>query len=575
MAKKPQIDNFVPRRSTGMIGGALHDGGQPQPSTPGALKRRGPTGTTAAAHAKHGVQGLAQSEHGLSRVSSPEAGGIRRSDVDESLREIDQQDQTDSEHKKRGGVYSRRRLIIRTAILFVLISGIVAVGWLGAKTLLASSAVFNGDIFGLIQQKQLQQDAKGRTNILVVGTSEDDPGHQGGDLTDSIMVLSVDQKNKNAYMVSIPRDLYAKFGMTCIQGNAGKINQFFSCVDDGTDKAAEDNRQSASRKLFGDIVGLDVQYSVHVNYSVMRDVVNAVGPITVNIQGSEGDPGVMDSNFDWKCKGGNAYASLSVMRKNCPPNGHFIEYPNGPATLDAEHALYLAQARGDVVPTYGLSNSNFDRELNQQKIIVAIKEKATSSGTLSDISKVTKLIDAIGNNLRTNFETSEIRTLAGLAKDIPSSAIHSVNLRDATPALFGSDGAENVVPSAGTFDYSAIQAFIQKNINATPLSREDAHVVVLNASGAAGAAQREAEKLTALGMTVDSVGNAPSGVTANTVYQLKSGNKQPATIAKLQTLYNTTVKVTAEPPVSVLDTTDIVIIVVTPTVASDASARNN
>lgn len=83
-----------------------------------------------------------------------------------------------------------------------------------------------------------------------------------------------------------------------------------------------------------------------------------------------------------------------AKEKNCPPNGHFIEYKNGLTQLDAEHALYLAMARGDIEPTYGLGNSNFDREKNQQKIIVAIKEKAMSTGTITNVGKVSGIIDA-------------------------------------------------------------------------------------------------------------------------------------------------------------------------------------
>lgn len=573
MAKKPHIDGFVPRRSPGAIGGALHEREHDQklPPVSYGLQRRD---VAEGAHsANHGTKGLVQSEHGLTRAESK---GITRADVDESLREIDAEKHDKTKPaKKRGSFLSKRKRLIRLAIIVVVVIGMLGAGWIGVKAILASNSVFKGDIFGLVQQKELMQDAKGRTNILIVGTSEDDPGHQGADLTDSIMVISVDQKNKNAYMISIPRDLYVKYNMACISGYAGKINVYFSCVDSGDDMAAEDKRQASSRKFFGDIVGLDIQYSAHVNYSVMRDVVNAVGSITVNIEGSGGAPGVMDSNFDWKCKGGNAYASRATMIKNCPPNGHFIDYPNGPATLDAEHALYLAQARGDIEPTYGLGRSNFDRELNQQKIVVAIKEKATSTGTLTDITKVTKLIDAIGNNLRTNFETSEIRTLASLAHDIPSSAIRSVSLVDAVPVLFGSDGAGNVVPAAGTFNYSAIQAYIQKNINATPLSKEGAHVVVLNASGVAGAAQREADRLRALGFEVDDVGNAPtSGVTGNTVYQLNTKKQQPLSVAKLNALYGTTAKVATTPPVSVLGTTDFVVIVVKPTTSGDSATTN-
>jgi anionic cell wall polymer biosynthesis LytR-Cps2A-Psr (LCP) family protein len=458
---------------------------------------------------------------------------------------------------RRRGSGLRRHRLVKPILIFILIIGLLIGAWLGVKTLLASNSIFKGDVFGLIQHKDLKMDSNGRSNILVLGTSEDDPGHQGANLTDSIMVLSVDQKNKNAYMISVPRDLEAKYGQACVSGYAGKVNVYFSCVNDEDSSSAEDERQTAARKFFGDILGLDIQYSVHVNYTVMRDLVGALGGITVTIE-SRDPRGQMDSNFDWKCRGGKPYASAATMKQKCPPSGHFIDYPNGPVNLDAEHALYLAQARGDSAPTYGFEQSNFDREKNQQKIIVAIKEKALSSGTVTNFSKVSGMVDALGNNLRTNFETSEVRTLMSLSQDIPSTGIQSLSLID---NQLVNDSAQ---PTAGLYDFSEIQAFIRKKLNSSPLARESAHVVVLNASGIAGAAQAEADKLTALGMEIDQVGNAPAegSYKTNTVYQITKG--KPLTLAKLGAVYGTTVKTTPA-PVTVDETTDFVIILATPT----------
>lgn len=53
----------------------------------------------------------------------------------------------------------------------------------------------------------------------------------------------------------------------------------------------------------------------------------------------------------------------------------------------------------------GLAQSNFDREKNQQKVIVALREKALSAGTLANPGKVMSLISALGDNLNTNFDT--------------------------------------------------------------------------------------------------------------------------------------------------------------------------
>ena len=150
---------------------------------------------------------------------------------------------------------------------------VLAIGWFAYRALMASKSVFKGDLFGLVQQKPLKQDANGRSNILILGTSEDDEGHEAGYLTDSMMVLSIDQNKKNAYMVSVPRDLYVKYGRACDAGYAGKINVYFNCVNnDWKSDSAEDERQKETRSFVGEILGMDLQYSVHVNYSVMRDL---------------------------------------------------------------------------------------------------------------------------------------------------------------------------------------------------------------------------------------------------------------------------------------------------------------
>lgn len=562
MQRKPTVDGFIPRRSSGTVGDASL-GGLVHGDDRG-LKRHTPDQPRTVLKPQLPGGALQPTSTG-----SVQRQPIYRSDIDDSLRDIDSQPAHIDQHPKRRKPRSKRR-IIKWVVLVLVLGLVAAAGWLGYKTLSTGQSVFNGDVFGLVQQKKLQQDSNGRTNILLFGTSEDDPGHDAPNLTDSIMVLTVNQTTNDAYMVSIPRDLKVSYdGRTC--GSAGKINVYYGCIAAGDTKEVEQERQTAMRKLVGGIVGLDIQYSVHVNYSVVRDIVGALGTITVNIEGSGGAPGVMDSNFDWKCRGGNAYASLATMKKNCPPDGHFIDYLNGPAVLDAEHALYLAQARGDTVPTYGLGRSNFDRELNQQKIIKAIREKAMSTGTLTNIVTVTKLLDAMGGNLRTNFDTSEVRTLVDLAKNTPNDAIQSISLVDASPVLFGGDGANNVIPLAGTYDYSAIQAYIQKKINATPVSKEGAHVIVLNASGVTGAARVEAAKLESLGMIVDSVDNVSvdASIKTNRFYQVGTITKT-FTQKKLTERYGGSA-LTATPPVTPAVTTNFVIVIVAP-IETTASA---
>ena len=539
------IDGFIPRRPGAQLGG-LHDHEKEAPID----------------RSLHTGDNVTTDLVGIARTGKT----IGRSDIDDSLREIDDPVEEHVSSRKRRAQKrrdkkvnkkpkSKARRIIKWVSIGLLIIVLAIGGYLLFKAINASDSIFKGSFFDLTKTEPLKQDANGRSNFLILGTSEDDPGHQGANLTDTVMVLSINQTTKDAFTFSIPRDLNVQYGHACLSGYSGKINVYFSCANDGTDDTSEQDRLAKTQAFVGNIIGMDIQYGVHVNYTVMRDVVNAIGGnITVNIEGDEGQGpqpniGIMDANFDWKC--GANYAKRKTV---CPPDGHFIDYNPGPQVLDAEHALYLAQARGDGM-NVGLAQSNFDRERNQQKIVLAIREKALSAGVLTNVGSVTGLFDALGKNLRTNIQTKEIRTLMGLAKDIPSDKITSIDFHKQGDAIFDASGQ----PVQGQYAYSNLQGYLNKIMTQEPFAKEDPHVMVFNGGAAAGTAQAEADKLIAKNFTVDSVGDAPDGTyPAVTIYQIVKD--KPLTAAKLKSLYGVTL-LTSTPPVSVVGTTDFVVII--------------
>lgn len=327
---------------------------------------------------------------------------------------------------------------------------VVIIGATGWQAYHAFGNIFHGNAFAIFGSgSKLKTDSYGRTNILLFGTSEDDPNHPGGDLTDSIMIVSVDQSQHNAVLASVPRDLWVRYGRTCPAGSAGKINALYSCVKD---RSGEDAGQAALRDTVGNDFGINIPYSVHVNFEVLRNSVNAVGGIDTTI--SSPDPrGIMDRNFDWRCN----YRCF------------LVKYPNGPVHLNGDQALYLAQARGEGFG-YGLPRGNFDREANQRKILIATKQKATSVGFLANPVAVNKLLDSLGNNVRTNISASEAKTFIKVIKDTDSAKIQSLSLIDQKPVLLttgpGPDGSSIVRPVAGLYDYSDLSVFMQAKFKA-------------------------------------------------------------------------------------------------------------
>ena len=354
----------------------------------------------------------------------------------------------------------------------------------------------------------------GRVNILVAGNSADDAGHNGANLTDSIMVLSINTNNNTALMLSIPRDLWVN-----IPGvGHSKINAAYP--NGGMDKL---------QTVVQDNFGLTIDYQALVNYSAFRDLVNAVGGINITIHSS--DPrGIYDPSLDY-------------TSRNCCA---LAKYPNGTVTLNGKQALNLARARGDAYGSYGFAQSDFDRTEHQRQMLMAIKDKASSPAVVANPLKLTSLIDAAGKNVKTNLQVAEIETLYADSKKIDDSKIDSYNintLHDKNTTMLTNynspDGQSALIPAAGLDDYSDIQKQIQKIFTADPVTKEGATAVVLNGTTTNGLAMKQENKLIAKGMTV-SVGDSPASQATTTIVDNSAG-QMPNTLAYLKRLYKATV----------------------------------
>lgn len=536
MRKNPDaIDGFVPRNNRRTLGSA---------SDPRA-KRIG------AAHPDAEISSSSRTARPIQTASELEnRHRVSKQEVDDSLKGIDDEQQ---EPPKRRGLFgrrrnrnkapkSRRRKIIGWIVKLLILLLIAAAAFLAYNFISNTSSVLKGNIFDIFQNKPLKMDENGRTNILVFGTSGsiEDQRHDGANLTDTLMVLSIDQNKKDAYMISLPRDLYVDYGTACNSGYQGKINEVYYCFSDAG--ANDTAGAKALQKKVGEVTGLSMQYYAHINWAVVVSAVNAIGGVNVEVEGNGScalygmpDGSVVDTNMN-------------------------IRYTPGKHRMNGEEALKFSRARGSSGGC-GLDRGDYDRQANQQKVLKAMQQKAVSAETLTNVGKVTGLMDALGDNLRTNFETSEVQTLMALGREIKTDKMVSIDLAGEDEALIAGDmynGASVQVPTAGMFEYSAIQAYINKRINANEITKEAAHVALFNGGNVEGYASKQAERLESRGFTITATDNAPGGNYQGVrVYDL-TGEKS-ATKKKLASLYGVTVK-EGQAPFGVSADTDFVVI---------------
>lgn len=374
--------------------------------------------------------------------------GRLNEDVDAVLRSIDQETDSlnsdtrevkDRKINRRRRPWSRKRKIITWSVVGVFATLVLIAGLYGYRIANNTSGIFQGSMFGAVfSNDKLQADANGRSNILIFGTSEDDPDHSGAQLADSIMVLSVDQETKESYTVSIPRDLWVNYSTPCSLGSAGKINATYICALEATDND-QDKASLAFASKVGEVIGTDVQYFVAVNYNVVRGLVDSLGGVDVTIH-SDDSRGIYDVATD-------------------------LQISNGTHHVDGETALDLSRARNSK-GGYGLSQSNFDREKNQQQVLKAIQDKALQSGTLTNPNKIVSLTDSLGKNIRTNVKSSELRTALDVASGIRTADMESKPLNDPDNPLVttGNHAGQSIVrPAKGLTDYSDIHRYLAPN----------------------------------------------------------------------------------------------------------------
>ena len=438
-----------------------------------------------------------------------------------------------SKKKAKKPMSKKRKIITWTAliIVFILIGGVI---WLiiWGNDIIAKITGGQGNVFDLVfpteTYEPLKTDENGRTNILAFGTSgynmEGDEGngtHDGAQLTDSILVISLDQETGDVAMLSLPRDL--KASPTCTA--TGKINEVYWCNGGKGDISTEEEAIAAQALMdeVGSILNIDFQYFVHVNWGSLVDIVDTLGGITVTL-----DEDIRD---------------------------YYYYNAGGTYTIYGDEALWLARMR------HGTAHGDFSRANSQQKILIGLKDRVLEKDL--SITDLVSLAGTLGDNLRTNFSLDEMKTLAHLASTSDSNNMRQVSLID--PEYLVTTGTINgisyVLPSAGIGNYNAIQKYVAKMFSSDPRNYEDYTILVLNATETPGLASTEKSNLEEAGYNNIYIDDAPEGEYTEGYILYSITDTAPGTKRLLEEKYSTTAQPADTLPANIPTDYDFIIII--------------
>ncbi|WP_330949216.1 LCP family protein [Virgibacillus sp. MG-45] len=198
-------------------------------------------------------------------------------------------------------------------------------------------------------------------SVLIMGVDASDiRNNADNSRTDTMMVATLNIKEKSVKLLSIPRDslVYIPF-----DGSETRINHAHS--KGGTTAAVE---------TVENLLNIPIDYWVKVNFNAFIDVVDAIDGIKVDVP------------YEFREQDSNDVAGA-------------IHLLPGEQQLDGEEALALARTRK--------LDNDIERGKRQQEIIKAIVKKAVS---MNSILKIDDVMEAVGSNMTTNMSFSDMKS---------------------------------------------------------------------------------------------------------------------------------------------------------------------
>ena len=268
-------------------------------------------------------------------------------------------------------------------------------------------------------------------NILIAGIWW--RGHEGSDLTDSIMLASLNGEEKRITLLSIPRDLYVSYP----EGKgAGRINSLYEIG-----KADKVWVKYLADKV-SELTGQPIDHYIVIDFSGFKKIVDILGGVEIDIPEELIDTEYPDENY--------GYETLHIKK--------WLQ------VMDGESALKYARSRH--------STSDFDRSIRQQLLIKALKERIFAAGTITNPAALSRIFSAITEHLDSDLSLANMAETAFAYRSIGTNNIQVFSLNNECGSLRGcKSGSYLYNPSRDLFWWASV--LLPENARSNKLSYYD------------------------------------------------------------------------------------------------------
>ena len=312
------------------------------------------------------------------------------------------------------------------------------------------------------------KNVNGVTNILLLGIGGGT--HDGPNLTDTIILVSLNPKKNDVTLVSIPRDLW-------IPNLNEKINTAYQIDLDQNPS----NGLNEAAKIITKVTGQPIQYSFRMDFQGFEKAIDLLGGIDINV------PDTLDDYYypiQGQSKSTCGHSALEIQQFTSTDSAEFdnwqffscrymhLHVEKGLEHMDGQLALEYVRSRH----ASGSEGTDFARSRRQQLVIEAVKNKVFSLGTLLNPIKLTQLFGIFKDSIDTNISQSDIPLFINVFNELKKAKIHSAiidfgDLTTGRPGLLVTGPVSSefgyayvLIPRIGNGNFSEIQQYIKCEI---------------------------------------------------------------------------------------------------------------
>ena len=268
-----------------------------------------------------------------------------------------------------------------------------------------------------------------RVNVLLAGSDS-----RGGRSfrTDTLIIVSIEPRQKNVILISIPRDFYVYIpGWTMNRINTAFLHGELNNYPEGGIGQLKDTI------LYN--LGIPIDFVTLVDFDGFREIVDAVGGVDIPL---------VCPFTEWQVINPNR----SIEDLN---NWELITIGPGIEHMDGDTALWYARAR--------MRSSDFDRGRRQQEVIRALYAAAIEQNL---ILQAPQLYKDFGHLVETDVSLRDIISLAPVALDIGAAQIQSYYINGDLVSGWYTPGGASVLLPDGKAIYKLFQEVFENGASA-------------------------------------------------------------------------------------------------------------